>query len=119
MVTTNTTTTPTVVCYPKGTLTVVTTDDLGAASPLTTSAVYVLISHGPDGAGGYAAGSGVKQADPQSSQAQIDNYNGGSVLVQDIPHLAEGAGYFDDLAVWKTGANVVRACGAGLCGNPS
>ena len=101
--------------YPAGTLTV--NDASGAA--VTMAAAYVIVSHGPDGSQGFAAETGTQQADKHNSATQQENASNDSIFNLLPANTADNTGYFDDIVAFRTAPNIIQACGAGSCGNPS
>jgi len=106
--------------YPAGTLYV----NNNSGTQQTSTAAYVLISHGSDRSAAYAALNGALIPDPYASANQAPNNGstgtGGSAAPfrQDKPLPAQGAAYFDDIVRFRTAAAVIQNCGKNACGNP-
>lgn len=109
---------PSVACYPAGTLQINNAAAVEQTAGAGNRAVYVIISHGADGFGGWTS-TGTQSAAGSNNPNQAANAGAVGPFIQDVTTSIEGATYFDDVVVWATGANAVRKCGAGLCGNPS
>jgi prepilin-type N-terminal cleavage/methylation domain-containing protein len=90
-----------------------------AAGAITSAAAYVLISHGPDGSDAFSAETGVVKADRNNSATQDANTDAASPFNMLPNNTIDGANYFDDIVTFKTTPNIIQACGAGSCGNPS
>jgi len=97
--------------YPAGDLTV---SNAALTINTTTTALYVLISHGPNSAGARAAVSGTTQAGAASA-AEAENSNGDTTFVQDAH--SEGATVFDDIVRWRSAPDFIESCGDFACGN--
>ncbi len=94
-----------------------------AAANITTTAAYVLVSRGSDGAFGFkisGPGTGGAKEDGLGTAGGIqgDNADADDIYVQGDPIDINGAGYFDDIVQWKTGPVITFQCGSGACGNP-
>ncbi len=117
--------------YPAGALSV--QDDSSAPVTQSTVGAYVLISHGPDGSGGYSPVNGVQHSDPNNSAAQACNIAGAGgtaptcgtgltagYYVQDTPKGASYMhGYYDDILRFRTAPVIIQLCGSDACGNPA
>jgi len=89
-----------------------------AGSVLTNpnnQALYVLISHGPNGFGARQAGTGTSLAAPTET-AEDTNASGVAPFVQNTPIDIPGT-YFDDIVRWRSAPAFIQSCGAGACGN--
>lgn len=70
------------------------------ASPLTSSAVAVLISHGRNGYGATHSASGSSYANPTSAN-ELENTDADRDFVSRVPSaLSSSAGEFDDVVIW-------------------
>lgn len=89
---------------------------------ITTTAAYVIISRGEDGAFGYSrsgpgSGGALFDARGTAGSDQGDNADNDDVYVQDTAVDVETADYFDDMVRWKSGPLITYECGPGSCGN--
>jgi len=122
-------TTPT--SYPAGTLSVT---NYNATQTQTTAAAYVLVSHGRDRAGAFAANGSLQTTgttyvvgNPQGANMPANNVapagspnTSNTAFRQDTLRLISGAAtYFDDIVVYRTAPNMIQDCGPNGCGNPS
>jgi prepilin-type N-terminal cleavage/methylation domain-containing protein len=107
--------------YPTGDLIVQTTGGNEITSDTGASrAAYVLVSYGPDRAGGYREQTGTGPiGNPYGSTPEPLNSDGNATFVQDDLNGVKGAAYFDDIVRWRSAAMIVQLCGSGACGNPS
>lgn len=112
------TTPPNRSCPPQGSLQVDSASGVELTGGAGNRAVYVLISHGSDGYGGWIS-SGNQRGGGHAMAAQISNAGDVGPFVQDLYTGAASANYFDDIVLWRAGALAVSKCGAGLCGNPN
>jgi prepilin-type N-terminal cleavage/methylation domain-containing protein len=89
---------------------------------ITTTAAYVLVSHGPNRHFGYheddTVGTQISGASGTSTVEDL-NGDGNSTYIQDDFDSALDAGYFDDIVRWRSKPIIVQMCGDGACGNPS
>lgn len=107
-------------CYPYGAITLQdTASNTIIAGGASEGAAIVLISHGPDGDGGFAAGTGTQKSATSGSTTQAENTDNDTTFVQDDPITVEGSTYFDDIVRWRTAPMLIQLCGSGACGNPS
>jgi prepilin-type N-terminal cleavage/methylation domain-containing protein len=107
-------------CYPYGTLAVNTAAG-GAIVPGTAGqegAAFVLVSHGPDGQGAWAAQSGIEKTESGSNDDQEDNADDATPFVQSDRIEITGQ-YFDDVVRWRTAPMMIQLCGINACGNPA
>ncbi len=89
------------------------------AGAVTTTAAYVLVSHGPNRHYGYTEELGTLIPAIGGSTVEDDNDNTDSTYIQDVFTMAPGAAYFDDIVRWRSKPIVVQMCGDGACGNPA
>lgn len=108
-------------CYPLGWITVndAAGNPIAAGGGAAEGAAFVLVSHGPDGEGARAAGTGTLRASPSASANQAENSNGDAVFVQDVVNSSGGANHFDDIVKWSAAPLLVQLCGSSACGNPA
>jgi len=105
-------------CYPAGRIRVEdAATNVITAGGAAEGAAFVLVSHGPDGEGAYKANTASLQASPSNSTPQGENTDNDTTFVQDNPIGIEGAGYFDDIVVWRSAPLIIQMCGDGGCGN--
>lgn len=102
-------------CAPQGTLEVNNASGIEQTGGVGNRAVYVLISHGPDGYGGWLS-TGAQRSGSNNTTAQIANAGDTGPFVQDV---YSAPSHFDDIVSWRAGALAVAKCGTGLCGNPN
>ncbi len=100
---------------PLGTVIVTT----AAAAPITSTAAYVLVSHGPNRHYGYLETTGTLIPAVGGSTVEDDNQTTDNTYFQDDFKMDPGATYFDDIVRWRSKQFIVQLCGAGACGNPS
>lgn len=115
--------------YPAGALFVSNADSTGVDA-ITTSAAYVLISHGTDMRGAYIPSGAQKAAPDAGNTVQIDNTQGaaaadqlcgaaGTPCHQDDIIDAVGNNHFDDIVRWRSAPMTIQLCGTNACGNPA
>jgi len=90
-------------------------------TPLTTTAAYVLISHGPNRSNGFRAQiGGTALTAANTSAFEGDNSDGNPAYRQDEYNgNSAGGSFFDDIVRWRTAPFIVQLCGANACGNPA
>ncbi len=106
--------------YPAGNMTVTDNDSSSAGS----SAAYVLVSSGADGAMAFNKGTGTYTGDRYSQEAlttgQGQNYIGGAAgFYYGSFNSTSGTSHFDDIVRTTTAPVIIQKCGANGCGNPA
>lgn len=106
-------------CYPYGTIAVdnaAGTDVIAGGA--AEGAAYVLVSHGPDGHGAFAAQTGNAKTTDASLDDQEENWDDDTTFVQD-DRVELSSEYFDDILRWRTAPMMIQLCGSNSCGNPA
>lgn len=103
--------------YPTGDLQVTTT--AAAPTDITTTAAYVLISHGPNRSFGYFAGTGSQVTGTTGSTAETTNGTAGEPFTQGEYIPTQGTDYYDDIVRWRSAPMLIQLCGTNACGNPA
>jgi type II secretory pathway pseudopilin PulG len=94
-----------------------------AGGPEITTAAYVLVSSGPDGALALRASTGASTADTYGQSGggggQDENFDGDAVFASGGANTTAGTAHYDDLTRFATAPTMIALCGSGACGNPS
>jgi prepilin-type N-terminal cleavage/methylation domain-containing protein len=87
---------------------------------------YVVLSHGQDGAFAYGVGGTTEGADKFGQNGTGVGQDENRVSVSANLNYADGpvngsnsSAHFDDIVAYRSARNIILACGAGSCGNPS
>jgi prepilin-type N-terminal cleavage/methylation domain-containing protein len=95
---------------------------------LTTTATYVLVSHGPNGHGGYTRANDTRFDAGSTSMAEAENCNNGGdpcnapydgVFVKNVPvqeNADDSSSFYDDVVRYRTSVLIENASGGGAGG---